>query len=185
MELYSDKYYIQRVLEGDTNSFACLLDKYSNSVFSLIHKMVHNREDAEELTQDVFIKAFKSLSSFKGESTFSTWIYRIAYNTTISATRKRKREYTTIEEMALENVGEDEVAQMLGEESNEEQLNRLENALKLLPPEEQAIILLFYKEEKQIDEIAEIVNLKVSNIKVKLHRIRKKMFVLMRKMESE
>ncbi|MGL5273795.1 MAG: RNA polymerase sigma factor, partial [Phocaeicola sp.] len=167
------------------NCFACLLDKYSNSVFSLIYKMVHNREDAEELAQDVFVKAFSSLSSFKGDSSFSTWIYRIAYNTAISAMRKKKMEYTTIEESAIENVSEDDVAKILGQQDNEEQINRLNNALAMLYPEERAIIMLFYKEDKQIEEIANIVNLSVSNVKVKLHRIRKKLFVLINKIENE
>ena len=67
MELYTDTYYIQRIQAGDTACFACLLDKYSRPVHSLILKVVRNREDAEELAQDVFMKVFKHLSSFKGE----------------------------------------------------------------------------------------------------------------------
>lgn len=91
MELYSDAYYIERVAAGDTGCFACLLDRYSRPVHSLILKMIRNKEDAEELAQDVFMKVFRNLPSFKADCSFSTWIYRIAYNTAISELRKRNR----------------------------------------------------------------------------------------------
>ena len=88
MELYSDTYYIQRVQEGDTACFACLVDRYSQPVFALIDRIVQNREEAEELTQDTWLKVFAHLSGFKQQSSFSTWLYRIAYNLAISATRR-------------------------------------------------------------------------------------------------
>lgn len=103
MELYTDTYFIKRIQAGDTASFACLLDKYSRPVHSLILKVVRNKEDAEELAQDVFIKVFRNLSSFKGDCSFSTWIYRIAYNTAISEVRKKKYEFLAIEETQIEN----------------------------------------------------------------------------------
>ena len=107
MELYTDTYYIQRIQAGDTACFACLLDKYSRPVHSLILKVVRNREDAEELAQDVFMKVFKHLSSFKGECSFSTWIYRIAYNTAISETRKKGEDYnyTKMQRLYVEALG--------------------------------------------------------------------------------
>ena len=156
MELYTDTYYIQRIQAGDTACFACLLDKYSRPVHSLILKVVRNREDAEELAQDVFMKVFKHLSSFKGECSFSTWIYRIAYNTAISETRK-----------------------------SSDQIQMLDAALAQLPPDERAIILLFYMKEKTIDEVATITGLTASNIKVKLYRIRKKLFFVLKGMEEQ
>lgn len=184
MELYTDTYYIERIQAGDMACFACLLDKYSRQVFSLIVKVVGNREDAEELAQDVFVKVYRNLSSFKGDSSFSTWIYRIAYNTAISETRRKKHEFLAIEESVINNVSEEEVADALGRSDNSEQMNRLEAALAQLPPDERAIILLFYMKEKSIDEIAVITGLTASNIKVKLHRIRKKLFVILKGMED-
>lgn len=184
MELYTDTYYIQRIQAGDTACFACLLDRYSQPVYSLIVKLVGNREDAEELTQDVFMKVFKHLSSFKGECRFSTWIYRIAYNTAISETRKKRHEFLSIEESLINNVSEEEVAASLGRSDNSEQLDRLDAALGQLPPDERAIILLFYMKEKTIDEVADISGLTPANVKVKLHRIRKKLFVLLKGMED-
>lgn len=183
MELYSDTYYIHRVQKGNTACFACLLDKYSHSVFSLIFKVIQNREDAEELTQDVFIKVFKHLSSFNETCSFSTWLYRIAYNTAISETRKKKRELLPINENLIDNVSEKEIEEMLERTDNTTQLEMLEKALAQLPSEERALIFLFYKEEKTIEEISSITKLTKSNVKTKLFRIRKKLFVLLKEME--
>lgn len=165
--------------------FACLLDKYSRPVHTLIFKVVRSREDAEELTQDVFMKVFKGLSSFKGDCGFSTWIYRIAYNTALSSVRKKKHEFLAIEETTLTNISEEEVADMLGRTDSSEQIQRLDTALEQLPPEERALILLFYMKEKTVDELVTITGLTTSNVKVKLHRIRKKLFVLLKAMENE
>lgn len=184
MELYTDTYYIERIQSGDTACFACLLDKYSRQVYSLILKVVRNREDAEELAQDVFVKVFRNLSSFKGDSSFSTWMYRIAYNTAISATRKKKNEFLAIEESIINNVSEEEVADALGRNDTTGQMEMLDAALAKLPPDERAIILLFYMKEKTIEEVADITGLTPSNTKVKLHRIRKKLFVILKGMED-
>lgn len=184
MELYSDTYYIERIQAGDTAGFACLLDRYSRPVYSLALKIVRNKEDAEELTQDVFMKVFHKLGSFKGDSSFSTWIYRIAYNTAISETRKKRPEYPAVEESMIASISEEEVADALGYISTDEQVGRLEAALELLAPDERAMILFFYMENKGIEEIASITGLSVANVKVKLHRIRKKLFAILKQMEE-
>ena len=167
MELYSDAYYIERVAAGDTGCFACLLDRYSRPVHSLILKMVRNKE------------------SFKADCSFSTWTYRIAYNTAISELRKKKQEFVAIEESQISNVSEEEVSELLGNTTVTDQLDKLETALTLLPPDERALILLFYMKEKTVDELTVITGLSTSNIKVKLHRIRKKLFVLIKGMEDK
>lgn len=184
MELYTDTYYIKRIQAGDTACFACLLDKYSRPVHSLILKVVRSREDAEELAQDVFMKVFKHLSSFKGECSFSTWIYRIAYNTAISETRKKKHEFLAVEDAIINNVSEEEVAEALGRTDSSGQMQMLDAALAKLPPDERALILLFYMKEKTVEEVATITGLTPSNVKVKLHRIRKKLFVILKGMEE-
>lgn len=184
MTLYDDTYYIERILKGETDCFACLIDKYSCQVYSLIVKIVRNREDAEELCQDTFIKVFRTLSSFKGKSSFSTWIYRIAYNTAISKTRHRKQDFLSIEEEQLSNISEEMVTNALGRTSNEEQLRSLDMAMEKLPPNERALISLFYLKEKTIEDVATITGLTESNVKTKLHRIRKKLYVLLNQMED-
>lgn len=185
MELYTDIYYIKRVQSGDTASFACLLDRYSRPVYSLVYRIVNSREDAEELSQDIFLKVFKNLSGFKGDSSFSTWLYRIAYNTAVSFVRKKKQEFLAIEESLLDNVTEADLEEMYGREDAEERYRNLEHALELLHPEEKGIILLFYMRDKTIEEIAGISGLSVVNVKTKLHRIRKKLYVILTKMKEE
>lgn len=143
---------------------------------------MENQEDAEELTQDTFLKAFEHLSSFKAESSFSTWIYRIAYNTAISATRKRKQELIVMDSAMLMNISDQQIDDALNDES-EEQVGKLNKAIKKLDAEERALISLFYNEEKTIGEIALILGLTESNAKVKLHRIRKKLYILITEAE--
>lgn len=181
MELFADHYYVEKVRMGETDCFAPLLEKYSRSVFSLIVKIVGNREDAEELTQDVFMKAFRSLSSFREESSFSTWLYRIAYNTAISATRKKQVPSVALEEMAIREAGEDPE----DAPDRETLLSRLEKALGLLPAEEHVMILLFYMQEKSVDEIAQISGMTTSNVKTKLFRTRKKLLNMMKEPDEK
>ena len=95
MEKKTDEYYIREILKGDTGSFSYLVEKYSHLAFSLSLKVLGQREDAEEAAQDSFIKAYNSLVSFSGTSTFKTWIFRIVYNTAISKLRSRKSTKST------------------------------------------------------------------------------------------
>ncbi len=175
MERLSDMEYVERVQAGDAECFAPLLERYSQPVFSLLIRIVGNREDAEELTQDVFLKVFRSLSSFRGNSSFATWLYRIAYNTAVSATRRTKREWMSFDDSGMERVAEETSDNEADETLNEDRLQRLEHALDRLRPDDRALILLFYKQEKTMEEIAEITGLTLSNVKVKIHRIRKKL----------
>lgn len=179
MKGFSDTYYIERILAGDASCFACLFDRYSKQVYAWIFRVVQNKEDAEELTEDVFIKVFQKLDSFRGESSFGTWLYRIAYTLSISAVRKKKVEYLAIEETQLSNVSEEEVMASLGQYGLSEQLDLLDWALEQLSPDDRALILLFYKEDKSLEELALITGMSLANVKVKLHRIRKKLYVLL------
>lgn len=185
MELYSDTYYIQRVQAGDEVCFACLVDRYSQPIFALIYRIVQNREEAEELTQDTWLKAYVHLSGFRQESSFSTWLYRIAYNLAISATRRGRQEYLPIDELVIEQVTEEDVERWIGRSSDEARLAYLETALGLLPADDRALILLFYWQQKTIEELAAITGQKPTNVKVRLHRIRKKLYVILKGMEDE
>lgn len=179
MERLSDTYYIERILAGDTSCFASLFDRYGKQVYAWVCRVIQNREDAEELTEDVFVKAFQHLESFRGESDFLTWLYRIAYNLSISAVRKKKVEYLAIEDSQLSNVSEEMIQDQLGQADSSERLDLLDWALEQLPPDDRALILLFYKEDKSIEELTQITGLSVANVKVKLHRTRKKLYILM------
>ena len=167
MEQKDESYYIKRILEGETEHFSVFLDRYSRPLY------------AEELLQDVFLKAFRHLNRYKGECRFSTWIYRIAYNAAISATRKKKQELLYIEENTINNVPDDVADSVLARAEDEEQVDRLSRAIDQLNGEEKALITLFYYEEKSLEEIGEVLKISISNVKVRLHRTRKKICVLM------
>ena len=176
-----ETHIIHRILKGETSLYEYFLDKYSQQVFILIIRIVENQEDAEELTQDTFLKAFEHLSSFKAECSFSTWICRIAYNTAISATRK-KQELIVMDSAMLMNISDQQIDDALNDESGE-RVGKLNKAIKKLDAKERALISLFYNEEKTIGEIALILGLTESNAKVKLHRIRKKLYILITEAE--
>lgn len=171
--------YIQRILDGETELFALFLERYSRPVYSLIIQIISSPEDTEELVQDIFLKAFRSLASFKGDATFSTWLFKIAYNMAISFTRKRKFEYLYIEESLINNVSDDQVRDLLTFTEDEERIVSLVSAIDKLNVEEKALITFFYYENKSMEEISGILKLSLSNVKVKLHRTRKKIYVLM------
>lgn len=172
--------YIKRILEGETNLFAHFLDNYSHSVFSLIVRIVQSREDAEELTQDTFLKAFRKLDTYRGDCNFSTWLYRIAYNTAISEVRKRKMIFPTIDETLISSVPDEDVDVLFGENENEALLRKMEAAIEKLDPDEKTLITLYYLEKSSSEEISQIFDITSNNLKVKLHRIRKKLYVMIK-----
>ena len=179
MENLNEQDLIQSILNGNTQAFSVLLKRYQRPIHVLIRQIIPNREDAEELTQDVFIKAFRKLDSFKGSSSLSTWLYRIAWNTAISETRKKKLIYPEFDENQFANLPDETVDEVLEKENDELQLQRLEQAIERLQPEEKALITLYYTESKPLAEIALILNLSAENTKVKLHRTRKKIVLLL------
>jgi len=176
----NDQLYITKVIKGDTNAFVYLVDTYKNLVFSLAFKMTKNREEAEEISQDTFIKAYKNLSKFKGDSKFSTWLYRIAYHTSLDAIKKNKNNNNTFE------INEITFNQIKATENILEGIERKERAkimkvcLDKLPDEERTIIWMFYYDELSLKEILEITSLSEANLKVKLHRARKKLLAIVK-----
>lgn len=178
-----EAHIIQEILDGKTARYEYFVERYSRPVFTLIARVVSNQEDAEELTQDTFLKAFEHLSSFKAESGFSTWIYRIAYNTALSAARKRKFDTCSLDESLLASVTDEQTDTALDNDT-EEQLALLEKAMERLDAEERALITLFYMEEKSMKEISLITGLSENHVKVKLHRIRKKLYVWIKQAEQ-
>ncbi len=179
---HNEAHIIEEILNGKTNRYEYFLDKYGQQVFALVARIVSCQEDAEELTQDVFLKAFQQLSSFKAESCFSTWIYRIAYNAAISATRKQNHDVLHLDDAALANLKDAQVDEALEDES-EEQLRRLTQAMEKLNADERALLTLYYREEKPLAEVAFILGMTESNAKVKLHRIRKKLYIIIKQEE--
>lgn len=175
MSSTKDQQYIDKVIKGDTNAFSYLIDNYKDMVFSLAYKITKNREDAEEISQDTFIKVFKNLKKFKGDSKFSTWLYRIAYHTSLDTYKKNKKEKNTyqINEISFNKI--QEVESILEGIERKERTKIMDSCLLKLPEEERSLLWMFYYDELSLKEIIEVTDLSEANLKVKLHRARKKM----------
>jgi RNA polymerase sigma-70 factor (ECF subfamily) len=176
MESNSDQIFIDKVLQGDTNAFTYLIDRYKNMVYTLALKIVKNTEDAEEIAQDSFLKAFQKLHTFKGESKFSTWLYTIVYRNGISKVRKKKLETTNIDSYVIDNYTNDFDFPQIEAIKNGEQKKYVNEAINNLSDTDALLITLFYLNESSVEEIEKITNLTKTNIKVKLFRARKRLF---------
>ena len=178
----NDNEIISRVLQGDHQAFAGLVNRYQNYVFTLALRMVKSREDAEEVAQDAFIKAYKYLANFRGASKFSTWLYTIVNNTCITYLRKKKLDISSLDNEAVftraDNLDSGARADLVEQKSRQEMVNR---AIALLNPDDAQIITLFYKAEQSLDETAQVLGIEVNAAKVRLHRARAR---LKEKMES-
>jgi len=169
---FDDIYYIRRIKHGHTDDFIHIARRYQRMVFTIVYKIVARREDAEDITQEVFIKIFQSLDKFREESGFATWLYRIAYNTTISELRKRKYEFTAIEDN-FANIPDENLSESIDSINTEDKLKCLDIVLKKLPPDDALLISMFYMNSHSVQDISNITNISIANVKVKLHRIRK------------
>ncbi|MFH6945419.1 RNA polymerase sigma factor [Flavobacterium sp. FlaQc-52] len=181
MSTLEDQHYINLILGGDSNSFAVLVNRYKDMIFSLALKMVKNREEAEEVAQDTFIKIYTSLSKFKGDSKFSTWIYKIAYNTCLDRLKKNKKEENniSIDEFSAHLIKTMDNALNALEEKERKQA--IQKCLNLLPSDENFLLTLFYFDDQSLEEIGKIMNISANNAKVKLFRSRQKLAVILKK----
>lgn len=175
----TDEFIIRRILNGDTNAYALLVDRYKDKVYSLVFGILRNEENAKELAQDIFIKTFTALKKFRKESSFSTWIYRVAYNTAISETRKSKQRLKSFDDQ-LEQASSIVLSESIeAEEATKLRKELLHKAINQLQAEERLILMLYYFEEKTIEEISYSSGLSQSNVKVKLFRLRNKLKEIM------
>jgi RNA polymerase sigma-70 factor (ECF subfamily) len=175
MDKNSDQIYIDKVLKGDTNAFAYLINKYKDMAYTLAIKIVKSHEDAEEVAQDSFLKAYEKLDSFKGNSKFSTWLYTIVYRNSITKIRKKKVATSDIDDYVMDNYSEGSEFPQIEAIKNGEQQKYVREAIDRLPEKDALLITLFYMNESSVEEIEQITNLTQSNIKVKLFRARKKL----------
>lgn len=169
----TDKEIISRILQGETALFAQLVQRYQNYVFTLVMRFTDSREDAEEISQDVFVKSYRSLGDFRGESKFTTWLYTIVRTSCITFLRKKKLDTTSLDQektfLQLENQESSFKANTIEQKSRHTMVNE---AIRLLSPDDSQIITLFYKGEQSLEEIGTIMGLEPNNVKVKLHRAR-------------
>ncbi|MFD0861447.1 RNA polymerase sigma factor [Sungkyunkwania multivorans] len=180
MSKQTDHLIIAEVRAGNTNAYAKLVTQYQVMIFTLAVRMLNDREEAEEVAQDVFVKAYQKLGHFKGQSKFSTWLYRIAYNACLDRLKVLKR---TVRSEILDEVNESDLGEIQNGLSHllaQERKDMINLALSKLEPEESAIITSFYFEELSLREIAVALNISESNVKVRLHRSRKKLFAILK-----
>ncbi len=166
---------IVRILEGHAEDYGYFLERYGGEVFAIVSRLVPNREDAEELTQDAFVRAYSRLDSFIGRSSFSTWVCRIAYTVAVSWLRKKRIKYLSIDDHP--HASDAEVDEVLDDESR---LEDLREAISLIRPDEQMLLELFYFESRPLADIAYILDVEPGTIATRLHRIRRKLYSLMK-----
>jgi RNA polymerase sigma factor (sigma-70 family) len=172
----TDTEIIGRVLQGDQPIFSRLVERYQNYVFTLVLRMVETREDAEEIAQDVFVKAYRSLADFRGEAKFSTWLFTITRTTAISFLRKKRLPTRSIDDeskgLTLENKESAFRADLIEQKSRHQLLHR---AIDMLSADDHQVLTLFYKGEQSLEEIGKIIGADPNTVKVKLHRARQRL----------
>ncbi len=174
-DLLEEHETIALILGGDQSAFVALMGRYKHMVHTFTWRVLRNEMDAEEVTQDVFVKVYQRLGEFKGQGKFSTWLYSIAYRMAISALRSRKKPTGSLEELSA--VGKEPASEMAN--PIDERAAILEKALRTLSPEDSAVMTMFYLEEFSVEEIVTVTGLGASNVKVKLHRCRKRLLEIL------
>ena len=181
MKYQEDSFYIKKVLKGNLPSFAILIEKHKGMAYTLALRISKNHEDAEEIAQDAFLKAYNSLRTFKQESKFSTWLYKIIYNTALSRLRKKQLDSFSLDESPMEETYHEESDDSLGILHLRERKKIISTALNRLKEDETVVMTLFYLSENSIREIEEITGYTDSNIKILLYRGRKKLLFELKK----
>lgn len=176
----NEQLLIEKVLAGDDRAFGCLVDRYQDMAYTIAVRLLKDRAEAEDIVQESFIKSYEVLHTFRGESKFSTWIYKIVYRKSLDRLKALKRKhaesYDDIHEGEIRTEGVETAYQVL---LRKERKQLLLDTISRLPAEEQTLITLYYFEEASIREVAEILGISMENVKVKLFRSRKKLYNLL------
>ena len=164
---------IALVLKGDQQAYSLLVDRYRNFVFTITLRYIKSREDAEEVAQDVFIKAYRSLADFRGQSKFSTWLYTITTTSCLTFLRKKKIEIQSLDnEQVFASADNIDGGMNANQVEHKSKVNMVNEAIKLLSPQDAEVITLFYKGEQTLEEMAQVMGKEVNAVKVQLHRAR-------------
>ena len=173
---------INRILQGDTQLYGEIISAYKSAVFSLCYRMVYQKQEAEDLSQEIFIKAYRNLDKYNPKMKFSTWILSISRNTCIDYLRKKRVENLPLEEGIKTGEGP-----LSAEEAYlyKEQKLEIEQAIGSLPEEYRLLIILYHQQGQSYKEIAEILNMPMSLVKNRLHRGRKMLKEKLRPIKKE
>lgn len=179
MQNKSEKHLIKQVVKGNSASFGYFVDTYQDMAMTIAFRILDNQQDAEDAVQNAFVKAFHNIHTYRSKSKFSTWFYRIVYNSSLTAYNKIKNrnEDYNIDRKTIEPIEKTHPDQSMEEQEEKE---RVERAVQQLPNSEAVIVSLYYLKEYGVKEIAEIMSITKSNVKIKLFRARKKLQVILK-----
>lgn len=180
MTINDNQIVINQIIEGNSKAFGVLVDRYKDLVFTLALRMLKRHEEAEEVSQDVFIKVYRSLHKFKGDSKLSTWIYKVAYNSCLDVIKKNKRKHQEIHIDKFEGYDIGIVDSAFEKLVALDREKAIKHCMEQLPSEDCFILTLYYFEELSLEGIAKTIDLKANNVKVKMHRARKRLAKIMR-----
>jgi RNA polymerase sigma-70 factor (ECF subfamily) len=163
-----DQKIIRRCLQGETEAFADIIETYKLRLYEMVYRWVGQKELSEEILQDVFLKAFRQLKNFRGESKFSTWIFQITLNRCRDFYRSKrgKKEPLSIEEISLQDTSPPSDQRAM----TRQETHRLREALQMLPPIYREAISLRYLSEMSNEEIAQTLGESLSNVKMRVSR---------------
>ena len=167
---------VERVQDGEVEAFDALVKKYRQSLFSVVYNMTSNREDASDITQEVFIKAFQSIGRFRGQASFYTWLYRIAVNTSITFVKKSRRQRFVNYETIDETVASEEILASLTAKNKTEKgailselQEKLNDSLQKLSPKHRIVVILHDIEGMSHKSIAKIIKTSTGTVRSRLH----------------
>lgn len=167
---------IKQVLKGDQNVYEDIVNLYQHKLYQVCYRMLGSKEEAEDITQEAFVRAYINLHSFDQKRKFSTWLYRIATNLCIDRIRKKKPDYYLDAEVAgtdgLDMYSQIAADEKLPEETIEqmELQDRIQYEISRLPDKYRAVIVLKYIEELSLQEISEILEMPLGTVKTRIHR---------------
>jgi len=178
----NDIQLINLVLAGNQAAYAVLVKRHQRYVFTLVMRFTKKREDAEEIAQDCFVKAYKALGQFQQQAKFTTWLYHIVYTTSMTFLRKKKLDTYSLDDNTV-FIQAKLVASEVKPDSTEQKSKSyyVNLAISKLLPDDATILTLFYQGEQSLEEIAGVMQMETNTVKVKLHRARHR---LKEKLES-
>jgi RNA polymerase sigma-70 factor (ECF subfamily) len=172
----SDQEVITRILQGEQNAYEVLVTRYQCLVFTIAMRYTANREDAEDIAQQAFIKAYRCLNDYRGDAKFSTWLYTIVTSLCLTLLRKKKLPVHSIYQPSIrelsETMGGGLQVNMVEEKSTIKMVNE---AIALLNPDDAKVLTLYYKAEQSLEEIGKIMGIETNNAKIKLYRARQRL----------
>lgn len=172
--MMDERMQINKMLKGDTSAFGYFVDTYQDMAITIAYRICGNKQDAEDIVQNAFVKAFHNLHTFRSDSKFSTWFYRVVYNTAITATKISAYNTEFVDYKATgvnDSYSDFDTIGMVEEKERQEIINEV---MEKMPKDESVLLTLYYMEDNSIKDIISITGLTESNIKIKLYRARKR-----------